>query len=103
MYAMLNTKTTMSAKTSSPKSDKVIFDTKGIEPPGYQSFPASRYESCSATSIAKSNHSNDYYIEEDARSIKNEDCEFALEKIKEQEHEENFKECERYCKLKHLK
>ena len=103
MYAMLNAKTAISAKTPSPKSDKVIFDTKGIEPPGYQSLPAPRYESCSATSIAKSNHSNDYYIEEDARSIKDEDCEFALEKIKEQDHEEKFKECERYCKLKHLK
>ena len=103
MYTMLNTKTTMPAKTPSPKSDKVIFDTKGNEPPGYQSLPAPRYESCSATSIAKSNHSNDYYIDEDVRSIKDEDCEFALEKIKEQEHEENFKECERYCKLKHLK
>ena len=106
MYTMLNAKTATSPKTPSPKSDKVIFDTKGNEPPGYQSLPAPRYESCrlSATSIAKSNHStNDYHIEEDARSIKDEDCEFALEKSKEQEHEENSKECERYCKLKHLK
>ena len=101
MYAMLNAKTAMSAKAPSPKSDKVIFDTKGDEPPAYQSLPAPRYESCSATSIAKSNHSDDYYIEEDARSIKDEDCE--IEKTKEQEHEENFKECERYCKLKHFK
>ena len=103
MYAMLNEKTAMSAKTPSPKSDKVVFDTKGNEPPGYQSLPAPRYESCSATSIAKSNHSNDYYIEEDARSIKDEDCEISLEKTKEQGHEENFKECEQYCKLKHFK
>ena len=102
MYTMLNVNTATSAKTPSPKSDKVIFDTKRIEPPGYQSLPAPRYESCSATSIAKSNHSNDYYIEEDAKSIVDEDCEFALEKFKEQEHEENSKECERYCKLKHF-
>ena len=104
MYTMLNAKTATSAKTPSPKSDKVIFD-KGNEPPGYQSLPAphARYESCSLTSIAKSNHSNDYSIEEDARSIKDGDCGFALEKIKEQEYEENSKECERYCKLKHLK
>ena len=103
MYAMLNEKTAMSAKTPSPKSDKVVFDTKGNEPPGYQSLSAPRYESCSATSIAKSNHSKNYCIEEDARSIKDEDCEISLEKIKEQENEENFKECERYCKLKHFK
>ena len=105
MYTMLNAKTATSAKTPSPKSDKVIFDTKGIEPPGYQSLSAlhARYESCSPTSIAKSNHSNDYHIEEDVRSIKDEDSEFALEKIKEQEYKENSKECERYCKLKHLK
>ena len=100
MYTMFNAKTATSPKTPSPKSDKVIFDTIGIEP--HQSLPVPRYESCSATSIAKSNHSNDYHIEEDARSIKDEDCEFVFEKIKEQEHEENSKECERYCKLKHF-
>ena len=103
MYSMLNTKTATSAKTPSPKSDRVIFDTKGSEPPGYQSLPPPRYESCSTSSIAKSTHSNDYYIEEDAKSIKDEDCEFALEKIKELENEEKLKECdERYCKLKHF-
>ena len=64
MYTMFNAKTATSAKTPSPKSDKVIFDTIGIEP--HQSLPVPCYESCSATSIAKSNHSNDYHIEEDA-------------------------------------
>ena len=34
-------------KTPSSKSDKVIFDTKGNEPPGYQSLPAPHYESYS--------------------------------------------------------
>ena len=102
MYTMLNAKTATSAKIPSPKNDEVIFDA-GNEAPGYQSLSARHYESCSPTSIAKSNHSDDYYIEEDARSIKDEDCEFASEKIKEQEYEENSKECEQYCKLKHLK
>ena len=73
----------------------VIFDTKGSEPSGYQSLPPPCYEGCSASSIAKSTHPNDYYIEEDA-----EDCELALEKIKEVENEEKLKECdEHYCKL----
>ena len=84
-------------KTPSPKSDKVIFDTKEIEPPVYQSLPAPRYESCSATSIAKSNHSNDYYIEEDARSIKENDCQFSSKQYEETH------EPEPYCKLYHLK
>ena len=88
-------------KTPSPKSDKVIFDTKEIEPPGYQSLPAPRYESCSATSIAKSNHSNDYYIEEDVRSIKENDCQFTCEKSSKQYEETH--EHEPYCKLYHLK
>ena len=96
------TKTAMSAKTPSPKSDKVIFDTEEIEPPGYQSLPAPRYESCSATSIAKSNHSNDYYIKEDARSIKEENAKYVLEKTTDQ-HEEASKHHEPYCKLYHFK
>ena len=102
MYSKLNVKTTMPAKSLSPKSDKVIFDTKGIEPPAYQSLPKPRYESCSATSIAKSTNSNDYYIEEDARSIKDEDCQFSFEKISK-ENEENSKQDEPYCKLYHFK
>ena len=85
-------------KTPSPNSDKVIFDTKASEPPSYQSLPASRYESCSTNSIAKSNPSNDYYIEEDARSIKDGDCTFALEKSSN-----HHKENEPYCKLYHIK
>ena len=89
-------------KTPSPKSDKVIFDTKGMEAPGYQPLPVPRYESCSATSIARSNHSNDYYIEEDARSIKDTDCQLALE-MSSKEHEEASKEDEPYCKLYHAK
>ena len=109
MYTMLNAKTTMSTKTPSPKSDKVIFDTKGNEPPGYQSLPAPRYEDCSNPSLSKSNVSNS--IEPDAESIKDEDCEFVLEKMvekdefrqnTEQEDKENFKEYERYCKLRHF-
>ena len=101
MYSRLNTKIAMSTKSPSPKSDKVIFDTKGNEPPDYQSLPAPRYESCSATSIAKSNLSNDYYIEEDAKSIADKDCEF-LEKATKQEYEDKIKENESYCKLKHF-
>ena len=109
MYTMLNAKTTMSTKTPSPKSDKVIFDAKGNEPPGYQSLPAPRYEDCSNPSLSKSNVSNS--IEPDAESIKDGDCEFVLEKMvekdefkqnTEQEDKENFKEYERYCKLRHL-
>ena len=117
MYTMLNAKTASSTKTPSPKSDKVIFDTKGNEPPGYQSIPAPRYEDCSNPSLAKFNLSNDNSnkpvadSESDAESIKDEDCEAALEKmadidefkkIAEQEGEENFKEHERYCKLRHF-
>ena len=89
-------------KTPSPKSDKVIFDTKGIEPPAYQPLPIPRYESCSTTSVARSNHSNDYHIEEDARSITDTDCYFEIEKDSKQ-HEETSKEHESYCKLYHLK
>ena len=89
-------------KTPSPKSDKVIFDTKKIETPGYQPLPVPRYESCSAISIAKSNHSNDYYIEEDARSIKDTDCQLMME-MNSKEHEEVSKEDEPYCKLYHPK
>ena len=88
-------------KTPSPKSDKVIFDTKGNEPPGYQLLPAPRYESCSATSIAKSNHSNDYYTEEDVRSINENDCQFTFEKSSKQY--EQTQDPEPYCKLYHLK
>ena len=103
MYAKLNVKTIMSAKTPSPKSDKVVFDTQGVEPPTYQPLPEPRYQSCSATSIAKSTHSNDYYIEkEDAKSIKDEDCKFTPEKTMEQ-HEEISKEQEPYSKLCHFK
>jgi len=79
-------------KTPSPKNDKVVFDTKEIEPPDYHPLPKPRYESCSATSIEKS---NDYYIEEDARSIKEEHCESTFSK--EQKHYES------YCKLYHFK
>ena len=85
-------------KTPSPKGDKVIFDTKASEPPDYQSLPAPRYESCSSNSIAKSNLSNNYCIEEDARSINDGDCNFALEKSSNHQ-----KENEPYCKLYHLK
>ena len=94
MYA----KTAMSAKT--PKSDNVIFDTEEDEPPGYQSLPAPRYESCSATSIAKSNHSNDYvyHMEEESSSVKEENCAYALEKTTE----EASKHHESYCKLYHF-
>ena len=98
MYTMLNIRSgKTSALTPSPKSDKVIFDTKGNEPPAYRPLPKPRYESCSLTSIEKSNNSlsNDYYIEEDARSIKEVDCECALEKTSKQD--------EPYLKLFHLK
>ena len=57
--------------TPSPKSDKVVFDTSRIQPPSYQSLPKPRYETCSASSMEKC---NDYHIETDARSIKDEDC-----------------------------
>jgi len=90
---MLNIRGPTSAKTPSPKSDKVIFDTKETEPPDYQPLPEPRYESCSATSIEKSH--NDYCIEEDARSIKDADCQFALEK--------SPKQYEPYSKLHHIK
>lgn len=103
MYATVNKKIAMSAKTPSPKSDKVIFDTQGIEPPSYQPLPEPRYQSCSATSIAKFNQSNDYYIEkEDARSIKDADCQFALEE-NTKPNEESSKQHEPYCKLYHFK
>ena len=82
MYTMLNIRGSISAKNPSPKSDKVIFDTKGSEPPTYQSLPEPRYQSCSATSIEKSH--NDYYIEEDAMSIKDADCQLALEETPKQ-------------------
>ena len=80
-------------KTPSPKSDKVIFDTKGIEPPDYQPLPKPRYESCSATSIEKS---NDYYIEDDVRSIKEEHGKSTFSN-------EQKKQYEPYCKLYHFK
>ena len=103
MYAKLKEKTIMSAKTPSPLSDKVVFDTQGVESPAYQPLPEPCYQSCSATSIAKSTHSNDYYIEkEDAKSIKDEDCKFTPEKTMEQ-HEEICKEQEPYSKLCHFK
>ena len=57
--------------TPSPKSDKVVFDTSHVQPPSYQPLPKPRYESCSASSVEKC---NDYHIERDARSIKDEDC-----------------------------
>ena len=82
-------------KTPSPKSDKVIFDTKKIEPPAYQPLPKPRYENCSLTSIEKSNNSNEYTIEEDVRSINEEDCTTALGKTQKQP--------EQYCKLYHFK
>lgn len=103
MYAKLNEKTIMSTKTPSPKSDKVVFDTQGVEQPTYLPLSELRYQSCSATSIAKSTHSNDYYIEkEDARSIKDGDCQCVSEKSMEQ-HEEISKEHEPYSKLYHFK
>ena len=103
-YAKLNEKTITSGsvKMPSPKSDKVIFDTSGIEPPTYQSLAEPRYQSCGAISIARSNLSNDYHIDEDAKSIKDEDCQFTPEKTMEQ-HEENCKEQESYSKLHHFK
>ena len=105
MYEKLNTAAiTTSNKTPSPKSDKLIFDTKGIEPPAYQPLPDPRYQSCSATSIAKfSINDNDYCIKEDARSIKDEDCEFASDKMTEKHQEEISKEHEQYSKLHHFK
>lgn len=119
LYSKLNEKNVTSVKFPSPKDDKVIFDDrKGIEPPGYQPLAEPRYQSCSATSIAKSNHSNDYYIEEDVRSIKDEDCQFTSEKAIEEheekiteqyeektieQREENSKEQEPYSKLHHFK
>ena len=103
LYATLNAKTDTSTKSPSPKSDKVIFDTQGIEPPVYQQFPEPRYQICSTTSIAKSDNSNDYYIEkEDARSIKDVDCKFALEEATKQ-NEDSPKQHESYCKLYHFK
>ena len=81
----------------------MIFDTEEAEAPGYQSLSAPRYESCSATSIAKSNHSNDYayHMEEESKSIKGENSVYALEKTKEQ-YEEASKHHEPYCKLYHF-
>ena len=60
--------------TPSPKSDKVVFDTSRVQPPSYQPLPKPRYESCSAASMEKY---NDYHIERDVRSIKDEDCYFS--------------------------
>ena len=96
MYTKLDAMSPKAPNTT--KSNNVIFDTEEIEPPAYQSLPAPCYESCSATSIAKSNHSNDYYNEEDARSIKDE---LALEETTEQ-HGEATKQHEPYCKLYHF-
>jgi len=79
-------------KTRSLKSDKVVFDTKEIEPLDYHPLPKPHYESYSATSIEKSNN---YYIEEDVRSIKEEHCESTLSKEQ--------KQYESYCKLYHFK
>ena len=103
-YAKLNEKTITSGsvKMPSPKSDKVIFDTSGIEPPTYQSLAEPRYQSCGANSIARSNLFNECHIEEDAKSIKDEDCKFTSEKTTEQ-HEEIRKEQEPYSKLHHVK
>ena len=85
MYAILNAKTGTSTKTSSPKSDKVIFDTQGIKPPVYQPLSKPCFQSCSATSIAKSNNSNECYTEkENASSTKDVDCKFALEEATKQ-------------------
>jgi len=70
----------------------VIFDTKEIETPDYHPLPKPCYESCSANSIEKS---NDYYIEEDVRSIKEEHCESTFSKEQ--------KQYESYCTLYHFK
>ena len=104
MYAKFNEKTIMSAKAQSPKSDKVVFETQGVESPTYLPFSEPRYQSCSATSIAKSAHSNDYYVEkEDARSIKDEDCQFTLGKTIEQQEKSSKEMHESYSKLYHFK
>ena len=59
--------------TPSPKSGKVVFDTSRVQPPSYQPLPKPHYKSCSASSMEKC---NDYHIERDVRSIKDEDCYF---------------------------
>ena len=102
-YSKLNAKPVKydSVKIPSPKSDRVIFDTSGIEPPTYQSLPEPRYQSCGTISTARSNLSTDCHIEEDAKSIKDEDCQLTPEKIMDQE--EIPKEQEPYAKLKHFK
>jgi len=99
---MYTVNTTKSPKSVSTDSNNVIFDAEEIGPPAYQPLPSPRYEICSTNSIAKSNHSNDYYIEEDTRSIKDADIRFGLEKATEQ-HEEASKQHETYCKLYHFK
>ena len=93
----------MNARTTTPNktpNDNVIFDMEEAEAPGYQSVPAPRYESCSATSIAKSNDYV-YHMEEESKSIKGENCVYASEKTKEQ-HEEVSKHHDPYCKLYHF-
>ena len=60
--------------TPSPKSGKVVFDTSRVQPPSYQPLPKPHYESCSTSSMEKC---NDYHIERDVRSIKDEDCYFS--------------------------
>ena len=51
--------------TPSPKSDKVVFDTSCVQP-CYQPLPKPRYESMEKC--------NNYHIEKDDVSIKDEDC-----------------------------
>ena len=99
---MYTKKTNQSPESPCANSNNVIFDTKEVGPPAYQPLPSPRYESCSTSSIAKSNHSNNYYIEEDTRSIKDTDIQLGLEKAIEK-HKETSKQHEPYCKLYHFK
>ena len=53
MSTVLNVKIAMPAKSPDPKTDKMIFDTKGIEPPTYQPLPKLQYENFSTEKTSK--------------------------------------------------
>ena len=74
-----------SVKMKRPRSNRVKFVRSGIDPPTFQSLPEPRHQSCGAISIERSNVYNDCHIEEDAKSIIDEDCQVAPEKSMNQE------------------
>ena len=74
-----------SVKIKSPRSNRVKFVKSGIDSPTCQSLPEPRHQSCGAISNERSNVHNDCHIEEDAKSIIDEDCQVAPEKSMNQE------------------